>query len=82
LAAKVGLQGASIVLMEKGRRKPSYDVLGKLADVFGCQVDYLMGREAPEPPPKWLADLLPDLEALDKRGQESVKALVRGLKKT
>lgn len=31
---------------ERGKREPSIDDLIRLADFFGCTVDYLIGREA------------------------------------
>ena len=87
LAAKIGLQGTSIVLMEKGERKPSFDALRKLAVALGVSADYLLCLPTPtrplkrSAPPKWVAELMPDLAALDKPGREAVRALVNGLKK-
>ena len=86
LATKLGVKMATVSDYERGKVSPSYAVLGRAADLFECQVDFLMGRNDQEPfikqaLPCWLADLLPDLEALDKPGQAAVKALVKGLKK-
>ena len=69
---------------ETGQAVPSFDMLVKLAEALDVSIDYLMGRDDRPPPPKpspWLANLLPELEALDKSGREAVKALVKGLKK-
>ena len=86
LAKKLGVTLAAVSDYERGKTSPSYAVLGRAADLFECQVDFLMGRSDQEPaikrgPPKWLADLMPELEALGKPGQDAVKALVKGLKK-
>lgn len=35
---------ASLSRYEHGRREPNLDTLLKLADYFGCSVDYLLGR--------------------------------------
>jgi transcriptional regulator with XRE-family HTH domain len=84
LAEKVGLIKQTISDFEHGRSNPSYVVLEKMADFFGCPVDFLMGREnfsfeVKQESPKWLADLMPDLLSLNKAGQKAVEALVRGL---
>jgi transcriptional regulator with XRE-family HTH domain len=86
LGEKIGLAKQTLSHFELGKAYPSYPVLEKMADLFECPVDYLMGREnvsfeAPPSHPKWLAELIPELESLNQAGQESVKALVRGLKK-
>jgi transcriptional regulator with XRE-family HTH domain len=73
--------------MEKGDSAPSAVVLVRLAEVLGTSADHLLGLDdappvvRPEPSP-WLAALLPELEALDKSGQEAVKALIKGFKKS
>ena len=64
---------------------PSYATLIALAEVYEVSIDHLTGRSGNSPearpdPPKWLADLLPDLESLDKPGRDAVKALVHGLR--
>ena len=50
---------------------PRRDHEAKLADSLGCSLDWLVGLGGPSPPPappRWLAELTPDLEALDKAG--------------
>jgi transcriptional regulator with XRE-family HTH domain len=86
LAEKVGLIKQTISDFERSKSTPSYAVLEKIADIFDCQVDYLMGRDNHPPvvhpsSPAWLADLMPDMATLDHHGQEAVKALVKGLRK-
>lgn len=36
---------------ESGEREPPFDIMEKLADIYGVTVDYLMGRSTPEPEP-------------------------------
>ena len=43
LALKTGVTEGSISLYEKGDRKPSYEVLIKLSEIFGCSIDYIIG---------------------------------------
>jgi transcriptional regulator with XRE-family HTH domain len=80
LAKAVGLQRTSIVNLESGSRSPSVEILYKLATVLNVSADYLMDLPAAKPPPKWVSQIMADLEKLDQPGQEAVKALVRGLK--
>jgi transcriptional regulator with XRE-family HTH domain len=48
LAVKCGTSKSAIFLYEQGKRKPKYEVLEALADVFNVDMAYLMGRqEAP-----------------------------------
>lgn len=44
LAAMLGVSEALISRFLKGDRRPSYEVLVKIADVFNCSTDYLLGR--------------------------------------
>lgn len=44
LADILGLKDSTIVGYEKGRIKPSLDVIEKLADLFGVSIDFLLGR--------------------------------------
>ena len=91
LAARLGVHRTAVVNMERGVSGPSVDVLHDLAVHFGVSADYLVGlsdrgrsKDTPGPvprPPKWIQDILPRLEALDKPGREAVKALLQGLGK-
>lgn len=36
---------------EQGIREPKYEILCKIADLFGVTTDYLLGRETSEPEP-------------------------------
>ena len=50
LADKIGITSEAVRLLETGRRKPSYDVLVKLLDLFGYKDPRELFAEAPEPP--------------------------------
>ena len=45
LGEKIGIDGHNIGDWERGKCEPSSDMLIKLADFFGCSIDYLVGRE-------------------------------------
>ena len=44
LAKALGLAKSSISMYEKGKRKPSFEVLESLADFFNVDMDYLLGK--------------------------------------
>ena len=44
LAKLAGVQPSSVSNFERGKRKPSFDTLMRLADTLMVSVDYLMGR--------------------------------------
>lgn len=50
IAKKIGITSEAIRLLEIGKRKPSYDVLVKLLDLFGYCDPRELFAEAPEPP--------------------------------
>lgn len=43
-AQKIGIPYTTYVSYEKGEREMNSEVLIKLADFFGCSVDYLLGK--------------------------------------
>lgn len=45
LADKLGCNQTAIGKYERGDLQPSIETLFKLADIFGCSIDYLLGRE-------------------------------------
>ena len=49
VAQQIGVTKSAVHDMETGRRKPSYDVLVKLLDLFGYKDPRELFREAPEP---------------------------------
>ncbi len=48
LGKKLGVSGTTITRYEKGLRHPDPEGLTKLADVFDCSIDHLLGRESPK----------------------------------
>ena len=50
VANNAGITPATVHDMETGRCKPSYDVLVKLLDLFGCKDPRELFAEVPEPP--------------------------------
>ncbi len=40
LAKETGLSSTAIYYIEKGKRVPGADTLGRIADALGCNVDY------------------------------------------
>jgi transcriptional regulator with XRE-family HTH domain len=84
LAAKVGVSQGSLSKYENPEYDmfPSFEVLVRLAEVLNAPLGDLAGVDVPGPgTPQWVHDLMPDLARLDVAGQESVKALVKGLKR-
>lgn len=45
LAERVGMSQSAVSQMEKGERKPSFDMLRQLADALGVKTSYLLGSE-------------------------------------
>ena len=44
LAEKLNISPGAIGMYEQGRRTPEVDILVKMANLFDCTVDYLLGR--------------------------------------
>ncbi len=58
LANYLGISKSSVSMYEQGRREPDFDVLGRIADFFQVDMDYLLGRskrESEEFPPITIA---------------------------
>lgn len=47
IADAVGVSEVAVYYWENGRQKPSADKLPKLAELLGCTIDALYGREPP-----------------------------------
>lgn len=45
LAGKLGIDQSSVACWEIGRSVPRVSLLVKLADLYGCSIDELLGRE-------------------------------------
>lgn len=50
VAKQIGITKGALHNIETGKRKPSYDVLVKLLDLFGYEDPRALLSEAPEPP--------------------------------
>lgn len=44
LAEKINVPLTTYANWEQGKRIPDYNILSKLADIYDCSVDYLIGR--------------------------------------
>lgn len=44
LAEKIGVSQATVGMWESGKREPNFDMLCRLADLFGVATDDLLGR--------------------------------------
>ncbi len=44
LAKRVGINSTQLCNIERGRRRPSVDVINKIADILHCSADELLGR--------------------------------------
>ncbi|NUU75278.1 helix-turn-helix domain-containing protein [Paenibacillus xylanilyticus] len=44
LAHSIGISRAALSHYEKSRRKPDFEILNMLADMFNVSIDYLVGR--------------------------------------
>lgn len=45
LADQLGVRPPSVWKLERGLQNPAYSTLVKLADIFGCTMDEVMGRK-------------------------------------
>ena len=48
VAGEIGITPEAVSMLETGQRKPSYDVLVKLEDLFGLPHQQLFGEATPE----------------------------------
>jgi len=73
LAKKSDLQASAISHFETGRRTPSMENLGRLADALGVSSDFLLGRAtAPEASGPAIAQLVADYSRLSSYDQHNV----------
>ena len=92
LALSLGISTPTVVMWETGKRKPQFEMLNKLYDVFGDRFPYLIGSitypapdsEAEEEnnPDGWIVqdayeDTVRKYVLLDDIGQHAVDALIR-----
>ena len=93
LAGVLGISTPTVVMWENDKRKPHFDMLGKLYDVFGERFPYLIGSiDYPAPgevvetetasSEGWVVqekyeDAVRKYVLLDEEGQQSVESLIR-----
>lgn len=76
LTLKISVQAVSY--WEQGERRPSYDILVRLADLYETTTDFLLGREtvkADSLTPEELK-ILTEYRSLTKDGREYIKSTV------
>lgn len=44
LARKLNISPSTIAMYETNRRQPNYEILENLSNIFGCSLDYLLGK--------------------------------------
>ena len=44
ISEKINIPSSTYANWEQGTRTPDYEILVKIADIFNCTVDYLLGR--------------------------------------
>ena len=82
LGERLGKVQVTISGWEGGSREPSLTDLIRLAAIFGCTGDAMLGigpRHDPGKCPLWVEEILPDLARLDGRGKAVVVAVVKAL---
>ena len=93
LAQSIGVSTPTVVMWENGKRRPQFEMLNKLSDVFGDRFPYLIGSidyPVPESVSKledvqsdgWVVqeeyeDTVRKYVLLDESGQRSVETLIR-----
>ncbi len=56
LATALGVSSGTVAMWETGKRKPSFEMFGKLTQVFDKRIDYILGT-SDDPAPAKLNDL-------------------------
>lgn len=79
LAERLGGAKSSIAMYESEERKPSMEVLIKLSEIFGCSIDYILGKTDVRNPGKQIDDVLN--EAMIGMSKEDYEALTETQKK-
>ena len=71
LAEKIGVTKGAIGMYETDKRKPDYDTLIKLADLFNVSTDHLLSHNVDakiEPAHKAIINNLPEISQYSKKG--------------
>ena len=78
VANEIGINSSTYARYEIGSTEPTFDVVLKLADYFGCSVDYLLGRRRPQSEQK--EELLSQIFQLSDSDCEKVSSFIKGMK--
>ena len=93
LAKALDVSGATVAMWETGKRKPSFEMLDRLTEVFDKRIDYILGV-SDDPSPfkasegeavvtgKWIVqeeyeDVMRKFSLLDDFGQKTVAGVLR-----
>ena len=93
LAASLGVSSGTVAMWETGKRKPSFEMLERLTDVFDKRLGYILGTsddpssakmndDEPAPFGEWIVqeeyeDIMRKYSLLDEFGQKTVAAVLR-----
>ncbi|MDR1313289.1 MAG: helix-turn-helix domain-containing protein [Deltaproteobacteria bacterium] len=77
----LGTSSKTVSGYETGRREPTLETLARLADIYSCTADWLLGRENKPPAvpavPGWFKPLLEDVCRIKSgSGRKALKAVV------
>lgn len=84
LATTIGISRAALSHYEKNRRKPDFETLTQLADLFQVSIDYLIGRtnQSQHPIDPEVQQFTEQLELSDAEILEKFSLMIDGLKLT
>lgn len=93
LAQMLGVSKGTVAMWETSKRKPSFEILSKLSDIFDRRMDYILGYsdDASSPQPSeeeldqlgsWAAEdsmreTIMQYLRLDEYGKQAVEAIIR-----
>ena len=93
LAQMLDVSKGTVAMWETSKRKPSFEILSKLSDIFDRRMDYIIGysddASSPQPPEEELAQLgcwaaedsmhetIMQYLRLDEYGKQAVEAIIR-----
>ena len=93
LAQMLDVSKGTIAMWETSKRKPSFEILSKLSDIFDRRMDYILGysddASSPQPPEEeldqlgfWAAEdsmheTIMQYLRLDEYGKQAVEAIIR-----
>ena len=93
LAQMLDVSKGTVAMWETSKRKPSFEILSKLSDIFDRRMDYILGysddASSPQPPEEeldqlgfWAAEdsmheTIMQYLRLDEYGKQAVEAIIR-----